>query len=53
MALIEFNNDVGGRHPWEVLNTQRLEVKMPYCKVVVYKKNLLEHTVQDQIEISI
>jgi hypothetical protein len=23
MALIEFNDDVGGRHPWEVLNTQR------------------------------
>jgi hypothetical protein len=22
MALIEFNDDVGGRHPWEVLNTQ-------------------------------
>ena len=36
MALIEFNDDVGGRHPWEVLNTQRSEVKMPYCKVVVY-----------------
>jgi hypothetical protein len=42
MALIEFNDDIGGRHPWEVLNTQRSEVK-----------TLLEHTVQDQIEISI
>jgi hypothetical protein len=38
MALIEFNDDVGGRHPWEVLNTQRSEVKMPYCKVVVYER---------------
>ena len=35
MALIEFNDDVGGHHPWEVLNTQRSEVKTPYCKVVV------------------
>ena len=41
MALIEFNNDVGGRHPWEVLNTQRSEVKTPYCKVVVYSKHIL------------
>ena len=39
MALIEINNDVGGRHPWEVLNTQRSEVKTtPYCKVVVYER---------------
>ena len=38
MALIEFNDDVGGRHPWGVLNTQRSEVKMPYCKVVVYER---------------
>ena len=38
MALIEFNDDVGGRHPWEVLNTQRSEVKTPYCKVVVYER---------------
>ena len=38
MALIEFNNDVGGRHPWEVLNTQRSEVKTSYCKVVVYER---------------
>ena len=37
MALIEFNDDVGG-HPWEVLNTQRSEVKTPYCKVVVYER---------------
>ena len=34
MALIVFNNDVRGRHPWEVLNTQRSEVKTPYYKVV-------------------
>ena len=53
MALIEFNHDVGGRHPWEVLNTQRSEVKTPYCKVIVYFKTLLGHTVQVQIEISI
>jgi hypothetical protein len=51
MALIEFNYDVGGRHPWEVLNTQKSEVKTPYCKVVVDERRL-EHTVQDQIEIS-
>ena len=38
MALIEFNNDVGGRHTWEVLNTQRSEVKTPYWKVVVYER---------------
>ena len=38
MALIEFNDDVGGRHPWEVLNTQRSEVKTPYCRVVVYER---------------
>jgi hypothetical protein len=38
MALIEFNDDVGSRHPWEVLNTQRSEVKTPYCKVVVYER---------------
>ena len=38
MALIEFNDDVGGSHPWEVLNTQRSEVKTPYCKVVVYER---------------
>ena len=38
MALIEFNDDVGGRHPWEVLNTQRSAVKTPYCKVVVYER---------------
>ena len=38
MALIGFNDDVGGRHPWEVLNTQRSEVKTPYCKVVVYER---------------
>ena len=30
MDLIEFNDDVGDRHPWEVLNTQRSEVKTPY-----------------------
>ena len=41
MALIEFNNDVGGCHPWEVLNTQRSEVKTPYCKVVFYFKHML------------
>jgi hypothetical protein len=35
MALIEFNDDVGGRHPWEVLKTQRSEVKTPYCKVAL------------------
>ena len=38
MALIEFNGDVGGRHSWEVLNTQRSEIKTLYCKVVVYER---------------
>ena len=38
MALIEFNDDVGGRHSWEGLNIQRSEVKTPYCKVVVYER---------------
>jgi hypothetical protein len=33
MALIEFNDDVEGRHPWDVLNTQRSEVKTPYCVI--------------------
>ena len=41
MALIEFNDDDGSRHPWEVLiyiNTQRSEVKTPFCKVVIYER---------------
>ena len=38
MALIEFNDDVEGRHPWEVLSSQRSEVKTPYCKVVVHER---------------
>ena len=38
MALIEFNDDVAVRHPWEVLNTQRSEVKTPYYKVVIYER---------------
>jgi hypothetical protein len=37
-TYVVFNDDVGGRHPWEVLNTQRSEVKTPYCKVVVYER---------------
>ena len=38
MALIEFNDDVAGRHSWEAINTQRSEVKTPFCKVVIYER---------------
>ena len=38
MALIEFNDDVAGYHPWEILNSQRSEVKTPYRKVVIYER---------------
>jgi hypothetical protein len=42
----------GPKHPKVgSLNTQKSEVKTPYCKVVVDERRL-EHTVQDQIEIS-
>jgi hypothetical protein len=37
-AAVDSNDDVGGRHPREVLNTQKSEVKTPYCKVVVYER---------------
>jgi hypothetical protein len=38
VILQRWISDVGGRHPWEVLSTQRSEVKTPYCKVVVYER---------------
>jgi hypothetical protein len=45
MALVEFNDDVGGRHSCEVLNTQRSEVKTPYCKVVVYERWIITNLI--------
>ena len=53
MALIEFNDDVGGRHPWGVQNTQRSEVKTPYCKVVVYESPSRAHNPRPNRNINI
>ena len=52
MALIEFNDDVEGRHPWEVLNTQKVGSQNALLQGRSLWKTRLEHTVQDQIEIS-
>ena len=32
MALIEFNDDVGGRHPWEVLTPKGCKSKRPIAR---------------------
>ena len=53
MALIEFNDDVAGRHPWEVLNTQRSEVKTPIARSQFMKDPSRAHSPRPNRSINI